>query len=336
MPITIRNIGIRFCLALVLFAAVGLLSRTSTPADAFPGLNGKIAFESTRDGSDNIYVMNADGSGQTQLTNSPALDRDPDWSPDGSKIAFGSYRDGNGEVYVMNADGSGQTNVTNNPGVDDRPAWSGDSNKIVFESDRDDPNPLGCSFCNFEIYVMNANGSGQTRLTTNPARDDFPDWSPDGSKIVFTSDRDGNAEIYVMFADGSGQINITNNPAFDAQAAWSPDSHKIAFGSTRDGNYEIYVTDGSSTTRLTTNLAFDGAPAWQPLLPVSGDFNCDGVITVADAIDIQLWIAGQPANGCVSPAGDVNCDGVINVADAIDIQRWIAGLPIGLPPGCPA
>ena len=83
-----------------------------------PGENGKIAFTSTRDGNYEVYVMNADGSGQANLTNNAAVDYEPSWSPDGTQIAFISDRDGNGEVYVMNADGSGQANLTNNAAND--------------------------------------------------------------------------------------------------------------------------------------------------------------------------------------------------------------------------
>ena len=87
-------------------------------------MKGRIAFYSGRDLNREIYVMNADGSGQTNLTNNAADDRYPAWSPDGIRIAFSSSRDGNQEIYVMNADGSGQTNLTNNPAPDYEPAWS--------------------------------------------------------------------------------------------------------------------------------------------------------------------------------------------------------------------
>ncbi len=95
------------------------------------------------------------------------------------------------------------------------PAQAQETGQIAFVSDRDG---------NFEIYVMNADGSGQTNLTNNPAVDGLLgiDWSPDGSRIAFTSDRDGNDEVYVMNADGSGLTNLTNNPADDSHPAWSP------------------------------------------------------------------------------------------------------------------
>jgi Tol biopolymer transport system component len=215
----------------------------------------KIVFSSARDGNNEIYVMDADGSGQTRLTSNPAADGYPAWSPDGSKIAFTSDRDGNLEIYVMNADGTGQTRITNNAAADVYPAWSPDGSKIAFTSNRDG---------NLEVYVMNANGSGQTNLTGSAGEDSLPSWSPDGSEIAFTTARDGNDEIYVMNDSGGGQTNLTNDPANDRHPTWSPDGSQIAFNSSRDGNLEIYVMDdnGSDQTRLTHNSAVDYAPDW--------------------------------------------------------------------------
>jgi Tol biopolymer transport system component len=232
----------------------------------FPGENGKIAFASQRDAppgtTSEIYVMNADGSGQTNISNNPATDSHPDWSPDGTKIAFGTNRDGNEEIYVMNADGSGQTRLTNTePGVGDYyPDWSPDGTKITFMSTRDG---------NGEIYVMNADGSNPTRLTNNPWEDELPAWSPDGTKIAFGSNRDGDhaGEIYVMNADGSNPTRLTTSPNFDGYPDWSPDGTKIAFSSSRDSNAEIYVmnADGSNPTRLTTTSpANEFITSWSP------------------------------------------------------------------------
>jgi dipeptidyl aminopeptidase/acylaminoacyl peptidase len=128
--------------------------------------------------------MNADGSGQINLSNHPALDDKPTWSPDGTKLAFRSDRDGNQEIYVMNADGTGQTNLTNHAANDGGPDWSSDGTKIAFNSDRDG---------NLEVYVMNPDGSGLTNLTNNPAHDYEPDWSPpppdgDSDGVLDTAD----------------------------------------------------------------------------------------------------------------------------------------------------
>ena len=119
---------------------------------------------------------------------------------------------------------------------------------------------------NAEIYVINSNGTGSTRLTLHPASDVEPAWSSDGSKIAFRSDRDGNAEIYVMNADGSNPVRLTDAAAADYAPSWSPDGTRIAFTSERDGNAEIYVmnADGTSPVNVTSNPAYDADPAWSP------------------------------------------------------------------------
>jgi Tol biopolymer transport system component len=218
---------------------------------------GQIAFTSNRDGNDEIYIMNADGTGVTRLTDNPASDGEVSWSPDGSKIAFTSVRDGNIDIYVMNADGTHETRLTNHTAVDQLPCWSPDGSKITFTSTRDG---------NYEIYVMNADGTNVTRLTNDPATDYRTSWSPDGSKIAFESDRTENYEIHVMNSDGTGVTRLTDNPASDGEVSWSPDGSKIAFVSTRDGNYEIYVmnADGTNVSRLTNNTAIDWSPSWSP------------------------------------------------------------------------
>jgi WD40 repeat protein/DNA-directed RNA polymerase subunit RPC12/RpoP len=130
-------------------------------------------------------------------------------------------------------------------------------NKIAFASDRDG---------NYEIYIMNEDGSGLKRLTNNPDEDVFPSWSPDGRKIAFESRRDGNPEIYVMNADGSEQTNLTNSTSWDQFPSWSPDGQNIAFHSLRDENHEIYTmnSDGSELKRLTNNSNHDMGPSWSP------------------------------------------------------------------------
>jgi len=229
----------------------------ATATAAISVQDSRIAFTSYRDGNGEIYVMDADGSNQTRLTNSPGDDGDPAWSPDGSRIAFQSGRDGNWEIYVMNTNGSGQTRLTNSPADDFTPSWSPDGTKIAFISNRDNK---------YEIYIMNADGSEQTNLANDSCTGWCPSWSPDGTKIALISSRDGNGEIYVTNADGSEQTNLTNNPADDFAPAWSPDGESIAFMSTRDGRDEIYVmtADGTGVTRLTNNQSDEWDPAWSP------------------------------------------------------------------------
>ena len=222
------------------------LGGTRTPAE------GRIAFHSNRDFSLEIYVMNADGTNVTRLTDNPARFDDPTWSPDGSKIAFvsGVYCD----IYVMDADGTNQTCLTNNASPIHAPRWSPDGSRIAYILN-------GLSR---DIYVIDTDGSNERNLTNNPADDFDPAWSPDGSKIAFVSERDGDGDIYVMNADGSGVVRLTD--AGGSRPTWSPDGSKIAFESDRDGNPEIYVmdADGSNETNLTNNAVTDRSPAWSP------------------------------------------------------------------------
>jgi TolB protein len=246
-------------LAACLVAIVGAAGPVGA---AFPGENGKIAFQSNRDGNFEIYAMNAGGTGPVNLTNNPARDIEPTVSPDGTKIAFISNRDGNFEIYAMEAaDGSGLTKLTNNPAPDLQPAFSPDGTRIAFISDHDGDGQT-------DIYTMSADGSGPVvRLTNNPSSDFDPAFSADGTKIAFTSHRDGNDEVYAMnAADGSGLVNLTNHPGQDLQPAFSPDGAKIAFRSARDGNWETYTmnADGTGQTNLTNHPAHDLEPAFSP------------------------------------------------------------------------
>ena len=169
---------------------------------------------------------------------------------------------------------SGNSNATNT-------AQSPSTGKIAFESNRDG---------NFEIYTMNVDGTGLTRLTQNPARDHVAAWSPDGRKIAFASDRSGGGDIYVMNADGTGVTRLTTSPAIDANAAWSPDGASIAFNSTRDGDPNIYVmkSDGSDQQRVTRGAGGDVYPAWGPENKSRGVPPTGGATSTSSSTSIRL------------------------------------------------
>jgi Tol biopolymer transport system component len=196
-----------------------ILSNPSGSDEGFPDWSPdgqRIAFTSRRDGNNEIYVMNADGSNQTRLTNAPGDDFAPSWSPDGTQIAFVSDRDqsaGIYDLYIMNTDGSNVTRLTDDPAIDYSPDWSPDGKRIVYRSHHDGP---------ADIYVINVDGSGLTNLTNDPSDDWAPTWSPDGSLVAFQTNRDGDFEIYIMAADGSNPVNLTNDPADDQMPFWRP------------------------------------------------------------------------------------------------------------------
>ncbi len=118
----------------------------------------------------------------------------------------------------------------------------------------------------WRIYVAGQDGANPTALTNSQGDDEWPNWSPDGSKIAFASSRDGNFEVYVMNADGSEQTRLTRNNAHDWSPTWSPDGSKLVFTSARDRNFEIYTmnSDGTNPSRLTNDPADDHAPMWSP------------------------------------------------------------------------
>jgi Tol biopolymer transport system component len=178
----------------------------------------RIAFNSDRDGDWEIYVMDADGENPRRLTNSPGQDAFPAWSPDGQRIAFSSMRDGNDEIYVMDINRKNPRRLTNNPAVDGGASWSPDGQKIAFTR-TDTPGGVWDGQSS-EIYVMDADGKNQRRLTNNLAYDGNPVWLPDGQKIAFSSMRDGNGEVYTMDADGKNQRNLTNDPENAGISDW--------------------------------------------------------------------------------------------------------------------
>ena len=266
-------------LAFVLLVALAFAltpSEATSARAAFPGLNGKIAFvrtELSKSGNSNIYIMNAQGSGQAKLTNYTTprngnfFVSSPEWSPDGKKIVYWlAYGDpGSARIYVMNADGSSQMKLPTTVIGAAEPTWSPDGKKIAFEG--------GASRTteSYAIYVMNADGSGETKVSGNRpdfAGDTSPAWAPDGKKIAFVADDiNGPRDISVVNADGSGETRLTNHLYAD-YPAWSPDGKKIAFGvsnGTTLGSSQIYVmnADGSGKTKLTTTIAA-AEPTWSP------------------------------------------------------------------------
>lgn len=225
-----------------------------------------------------VYVMNVDGSGLARLTNDPASDTGPVWSPNGTKIAFISDRSSKPsmyDIYVMNADGTGVTNLTQSLAArDTSPTWSPDGSRIAFVSGRNSSAPM-------DIYVMNSDGTGLTKLTKQSGNIYRVDWSPDGAKLVYDyggldhMNHEDHDDIYVMNVDGSGVTRLTNDPPDDIMPQWSSDGTKISFVSNKSedrdssGSYHRYNyimnSDGSDVRVLLKGAGAGGeGGSWSP------------------------------------------------------------------------
>lgn len=226
------------------------LTETLEPGEpAWSPDGGKIAFTAgvrftvgMGKASTNIYIVNVDGTGLTQLTRNTDLNSRPAWSPDGKQIVFTSNRDGQAKVWAMDADGSNQRELPNtnidkkSPFYNHQPTWSPDGSKVLFSYPRVCTNDYEVG-----IYVMNADGSNGRMLTNDPNSCGVyssPRWSPDGTKIIASFkprpkvNSDPPTQIIVMDADGSNRVNISNRSQYrpntgsvtfvDVDADWQP------------------------------------------------------------------------------------------------------------------
>ena len=186
------------------------------------------------------------------------------------RIAFSSDRGGgaDAEIYTMRPQGGGVIQVTDAPGNSIFSDWTPDGRKIVFDSDRVTG---GCTQqgCNVEIFITNANGSGVRRLTRSPAFDGSPTVSPDGTRVAFESDRDGDPEIYTMRLDGTHVTQVTHNDWIDFNPSWSPSGRRLAYQSDAGRGFEhsaIFTIGikGSHRRRITPWHLKAGSVDWAP------------------------------------------------------------------------
>lgn len=248
------------CVLAVTTAAVFASSATGT----FAGANGRIAFTMrTATGEFDVYTMKLDGTSVVQITNDPARDFNPRWSPDGRRIAFSSNRDGDFDIYTVDADGGNVVRVTGTPTDtvgDFTPSWTADGKQIVFQH--------FFGLASAEIWIANGDGSGGA---TKLAEGFVAGTSSRGRKVVYTGRADNDLHILNL---GDGTTQTLTGTAFDAEPSWSPNGNDIVFSgvaSATDEFFETYVmhADGSRLVGPITSFDDDldlqaGSPVWSP------------------------------------------------------------------------
>ena len=247
-----------FCILSIVLVFTGVY-----PVFATAPKTEKIAFTSNRDGNNEIYIMDPDGTGQTNLTQHGASDVQPAWSPTGAQILFVSNRDGKPDLYLMDADGKNVQKVFDDLTVRTAPAWSPDGERISY-----------CLTATArELYIAFLDTKIEKRITPVGTSDGYSDWSSDGTKIVYDAPLKQGAtssRIHVLnLTTGQqevllGEVVLTTMNA----PAWSPSGDKIVFTWFEGGNSAIYVmnNDGNDPERIVRPLAgFSTAhPIWSP------------------------------------------------------------------------
>jgi TolB protein len=269
-----------------------------SPRPAATVTNGQLAFS----GGGQIHVVSPDGSGLQQLTHLGGHDAlDVHWSPDGSKLAFRVWTNENYQLYVMNADGTAPTNLTGSMGVSEL-AWSPDGAMLAFTSFQKGND--------FDVFVVNADGTGLRPVVESSLGEHRPQWSPDGTRIAFERwplrDSDpGTPDIYIVDLAGGEAVPLVTSPGWDTSVAWSPDGDRLAFEIDQNGDREIYVVEADGTgQRQLTDIPEGGAarPAWSP----------DGTrlsFVAHDAEQWDAWVVNADGTGLIRLTSTERDDG---------------------------
>lgn len=246
--------------------------------DKASGLPSLLAFSSDRYQTVHIYTVKPDGTDLMYTsTDNQTFDGFPSWSPDGTRIVFSTNDPDNYEIWSMKADGSDRRRLTNRVGLDTAPRYSPDGTKVAFvgqfkETASDD------EYDTYEIMIVNSDGTNMGRLTASPKTgigwNSVPTWSPDGSKILFSTTREGNPVapvLYTMNPDGSDQKRFGFIFAVEGTSPdWSPVTNKIVFVKGSAAKGDIWVIDagfpfpGLTAKKLTDNLDNNRNPVWSP------------------------------------------------------------------------
>ncbi|MBN2304233.1 MAG: protein kinase [Anaerolineae bacterium] len=269
---------------------------TPTLVNAIYG-SQRIAFDSERDSTYDIYVMNVDGTNLHSITSMSGAERGPSWSPDGTKIAYygAASPEGPFDIFITDLDGTNSHNLTQTDTVDERyPTWSPDGKQLAFHSDAGG---------DWDIYIINADGSGLHAITENDVDDLGPDWSPEGTQIAYhTRAWSDTYQIAIVDVNTLDARRITTGTDRATFPTWSPDGTQIAFTilSSDGTNIAVINTDGTNLRRLTTAPETDSFPDWSPdgltIIYQSGDPGESGIFTIPVAGGTSQALTGRQSN----------------------------------------
>ena len=251
--------------------AVAMVMLSAPDAIAAAPPDDRIAFVvGSRDQS--IYTARPDGSDVEQVTFGRMSERDPAWSPDRESLAFTcgatEFAFEGGDVCVLGLSPRRRTNLTRTDEAEEMPSWSPSGKQIVFARRLIDEE-LGTD-PNFEIFVMNSDGTEVSRLTTNVSLDTAPRWSPDGERILFLSNRSGSPSLWSMAPDGSELMDLTPDLASESAGSWDPTGDRIAFSKfeedllTGEGQWVLYVMNADGSGIALLNRRGGLYPTWSP------------------------------------------------------------------------
>ncbi len=217
-------------------------------------LASRVAFVATATGRKEIYLADADGSNQQQLTHDNGISVGPRLSPDGRELVYTGYQSGYADVYKIDLGSGARQRIIKFPGTNTGAVFSPDGRRLAVTLSKDGQT---------EIYVTSADGGGAHRLTHTPGVKSCPTWSPDGDEIIYSAQERGAPQLYRVSSSGGESSEIPTSYGYCTEPNWSPDGKKVAFNVRQGGEFQVAVLDlAGGGSRVITSGGDAEGPVW--------------------------------------------------------------------------